>query len=221
MMSRKAVGLALVLLIALSFNVLVQVALAPSGVTEVSGSGVSVYFSENQTLCLGTPDNVVNITVTSGAINSSSSHYLVMSDGSGAFGFRSTDNATLRFEALGYNSTLDRFEIGETASYGFQLKTVGATKNKVTRYIYTLGLSSNTTVNLNWRFTKPTFFDIYLLLGIGVAGAIIMIVAVCWLAYSIRKHGFLHEDTFQRGYYSLLLFVVGLGMVLSWLGGAG
>ena len=104
--------------------------------------------------------------------------------------------------------------------------TVGASDNIQFNYIMTTACPDSGTSyndqsdgyveNLNIEIPPEPFVDRYTMVGIGLAGLILMAWCPTWIALKFRKKG-LEVETIETMGYAMLLFFVGFGFFIIWI----
>lgn len=171
----------------------------------ISGDGFGMYFPNGSIMGLVLPKYQIEITVLNGTINTGSGSASMRAyDKSGYLDFYSQNSNILRVEFTG---SLD--DVSIICSNGQIVKNSGNDRD-VTIYFTTTG----NVKRIGWQIQGIFYFN-YVIDWLGVFGIGLMIIAP---VYVIRKFkDGLNEGSYQALGYGFLLFVIGFGLVLTWI----
>ena len=147
-------------------------------------------------------NNSVVFTVSSGTFNCSTSR-LMLNSRTGVFRFSNLEAVGLRLTFVSGDS-LPRLN-GENVSI-----------NQLSNYVFDVTINSNRLALLTWTFPTESYLDQYLVIGIGLSGAFMMVFSGVWFASAYVKKG-LTEFVAERFVYCFLIFLFGFGFFVSWL----
>lgn len=172
----------------------------------ISGSDFDLYLHDGSQIIMGATENTfVNITTTSGAFNGTSCTLAIM-EKSGRLSFQSTSNCTLSFSAF-----------NNTSNAALDIETSSISYSQYSAQEYALTVVENTSASISWRFKFGASSEFWMFC-FGLAGVFLMIFAPCWFAYKLRQGLRVADEIIERFVYSLLLFIIGFVLVLTWLG---
>lgn len=163
----------------------------------------NVVFLDNTKLAFH-GDNTLFINVTDGLLNGTSGS-LTLWNNRGSFSFTATDNSTVEVSS-------------PDAEEGFDISISGATSSELGDFSYQITIQTGNNVKIVWLYRLESYADKYTVLGIGIAGLALMICSPTWVALEFRRKGF-DADSMEKLGYGLLLFVVGWGLLITWLWG--
>lgn len=171
--------------------------------TVITGGDFVIYFNTNNTLSFsGNLDQRIYFEVTSGEWNGTDCRLNVW-ERSGVFIFHSETNTTLLAYTNGTGSC--------------DLDTVNIQKVQLNGTSYNLTVTENNDCSITWQM-KGGASRAEWLFGIGITGAVLMIASVIYLAFKIRGGIRNMDEIVERGYFALILFLIGFCMVVVWLG---
>jgi len=164
-----------------------------------SGSGFNTFISEDDYLAFQS-DYTFTFHVENGTLNGSGCA-LNLFKTHGRFSFYSNNETTLHAyttekENIGFGATGATFT-GSNSSFIVSVPTA-------------------TSVILTWYFHLPSYVDDYTVLAFGLGGIFLMIFSPTWIAWKVRKSG-ADVSTVERFGYGMLLFMVGLGLFITFL----
>lgn len=164
-----------------------------------SGSGFNTYISLNHDIAFQS-DYTFTFHVESGELNGTNCGLSLYSN-HGSFSFYSNNVTTL------HAYTLDRDDV--------MFVSEGATYTG-TNSSFTVSVPASTTVTLAWDYYIESYVDKYTVLAMGLGGIFLMIFSPTWVAWKARKEG-ASVGTVERFGYGMLLFIIGFGLVITWL----
>lgn len=146
-------------------------------------------------------DKFVIIAVESGVMNGTSATVNVNTS-VGHLIFDAVDNATLALRLVSSDAM-------DVAVSGCTISTLNSTA-------YRINIVTGNHIQISWRYMLPSFADQYTVLAFGLAGVALMAFSPTWAVWRYRKEGL--DTGFIEGIgYSIILFVIGLGLFLTWL----
>jgi hypothetical protein len=98
---------------------------------------------------------------------------------------------------------------------------VSGDQNKDSRPISngeTIIVESGNSVIITWNYPLYSYLD-YTTLFMGIGGVIMIIFSPMWMIHKIKEKGFLETETIERFGYCLIIFLIGFGLMITWLWG--
>jgi len=168
----------------------------------VYGDGFHVLFESGSSLAFQHDINkTVMLQIETGLLNSSENTVQVDSGG-GYFYFTALNNTQITISYVG----IDQVYVSGDQNSGNRL--IGTDTS------ITVEIGNN--VRISWRYLPWSLIDNYFMLGVGLAGIIMLISGPTWFARTFVKHG-LDTETIEHLGYGMLMMIMGFGFVVVWL----
>lgn len=182
-----------------SYGVIVHAAVSSTYL--VYGTNITIYAEDSAVLNFKGVSSFIT-EVTSGLWNGTNCNLTITKAG-GRMVFNAQNDSSL--------------QVSTDALRQLQVTVIGAhlSLNRNTN-IHSISWTSGNTVTISWGYATISIIDTYFMLGVGLAGIILIVAAPTWWALLFVKHG-LDDDSMERLGYSMLLIILGFGFLVIWL----
>lgn len=171
--------------------------------TIITGGNFQIFFNTTQTLSFsGNLEQQIYFNVLNDEWNGTSCRLNVW-ERSGVFVFHSETNTTL----LAYSNGTGSIDLDATNIQVVQLNGTA----------YNLTITENNDCSITWQM-KGGYSWVDWIWALGIAGAVLMIASVVYFAFKLRGGIRYMDEIVERGYFALILFIIGFCLVLVWLG---
>ena len=156
----------------------------------------------SDTLSIQNDEEFVTFTVESGLLNGSNTN-LDVDTGAGHLVFYAEDNCELEMELI----------TERTISVSVVGCTIESTSDT---NIFIITILSGNNVEISWGYNLESYADKYTVLAFGIVGVCMMVFAPVWGIRKILNDG-LEVETVERVGYAILVFMIGLGLFITFL----